>query len=174
MKTRITSLILVLMTLLLTQSLFGQDNEIINPKFGLGVSLFNLSGAESETLEYGNSIYFTINIGSKFRLEPTVGYISEIGDEAKYSIEIGGFGRKSISNFNILYGLRIGLMFRSRLTNYYSPYIEEAKIIAPTLGGEYYFIKNFSIGSEVQLKFKLEDEYRSVYTKSSVIVRFYF
>jgi hypothetical protein len=160
------------MTLLLSQSIFGQENDYTASKFGIGVSLFNLIEEDYEALEYGNPIYFTINIGRKFRLEPTVGYFSDRWGEDKYSIGIGGFVRKSISNFNFLYGIRVGLRIISR--EEFRPFIERTTVIAPTLGGEYFFIKNFSIGSEVQLKGLLIDGNWTVFTNSSVLVRFYF
>ncbi len=164
MKTTITSLTFVLMILLITQSLFGQEdeNENKNSKFGLGVSLFNLTEFVYEN-DNGptNSIYLTIDIGSKFRLEPIVGFTISNRFE-QYAIGIGGFGRKSISKFDLLYGLRLELSSN------------ETKVIAPTIGGEYYFIKNFSIGSEVQLRGRINDEDWYVFTNSSVIVRFYF
>ena len=75
---------------------------------------------------------------------------------------MGAFARKPISKFNFLYGLRLG----------YSS--NETTMIAPTVGGEYYIIKNFSIGSEVQLQGIINDGDFAVFTNSSVIVRFYF
>ena len=122
------------MSLLSFQTSFGQENESVNSKFGLGVSLFNIT---EHVDEQANSIYVTINIGSKFRLEPKFGFVLYDGLE-QYSIEIGAFGRKPISKFNILYGLRLGYSSSN-----------ETILIAPTVGGEYYIIKNFSIGSEV-------------------------
>jgi hypothetical protein len=120
--------------------------------------LFNLT---EYAYEQTNSIYITINIGSKFRLEPKVGFALSDGSE-QYSFGIGAFGRKPISKFNILYGLRLG----------YSS--SETTMIAPTVGGEYYFIKNFSIGSEVQLQGLINEGDFVIMTNSSVIVRFYF
>ena len=161
-KKGIVSLALFLMILLTTQSLFGQENENNDSKFGLGVSLFNLSEFEADYNSYPiNTIFMTIDIGSKFRLEPTVGFLLADGFH-QYSIGLGGFGRKSISKFNLLYGLRLGLNSN------------ETKIIAPTIGGEYYFIKQFSIGGEVQLKGRVVDGDWAAMTNSSVIVRFYF
>lgn len=162
MKKRIASLTLVLMTLLTSQIVFGQENENNESKFGLGVSLFNLTEYITDYNDVPtNSIYMTINIGSKFRLEPSVGFAFADGYE-QYAVGIGGFGKKSISKFNLLYGLRLG----------YSN--SETTTIAPTVGGEYYFIKNFSIGSEVQLRGLINNGDWALLTNSSVIVRFYF
>lgn len=149
---------LILMPLVAFQISFGQENknENTNPKFGLGVSLFNIV---EYTYEQPNSIYVTINIGNKFRLEPKVGIA--LSDEADYSFGIGAFGIKPVEKFNVLYGVRLG---------YSSSAIA---MISPTIGGEYYFIKNFSLGSEVQLQ-GVFDEGFALLTNSAVIVRFYF
>jgi len=161
LKTKIT-LLTFLLTSLIIQKSFGQENENAGFKFGLGVSLFNLN---EYTYEYNyeplNSIYMTFDLGSNFRLEPKVGFALSAGFE-QYSLGIGAFGKKPISKFNILYGLRLGLHSSS------------TKVIAPTIGGEYYFIKNFSIGSEVQLRGILNDGDWTVFTNSYVLIRFYF
>jgi hypothetical protein len=102
-----------------------------------------------------------MNITNKFRLEPVFGFVLSDGFE-QFSIGIGGFGRKNISKFNLLYGLRLGISSN------------DIEVIAPTLGGEYYFIKNFSIGSEIQLKGLISENDVAILTNSSVIVRFYF
>lgn len=162
MKKQIALLTLIVMTLFTTQSSFGQESENTNSKFGLGVALFNIAEYEYDyDNAVSNSIYMTIDIGSKFRLEPTIGFALFDGFE-QYSIGIGAFGKKSISQFNILYGLRLGLSS------------SETKVMAPTVGGEYYFIKNFSIGSEVQLRGLNNGGEWAVFTNSSVIIRFYF
>jgi hypothetical protein len=155
---RNTLLAFSLLTLLTFQSSFGQENENAKSKFGLGASLFNLT---EHIDEQANSIYVTINIGTKFRLEPKFGFIIHDGFE-QYLIEMGAFIRKPISKFNFLYGIRLG----------YSSI--ETTMIAPTIGGEYYIIKNFSIGSEVQLQGLINSRNFAVLTNSSVIVRFYF
>ena len=156
-----TTLTLVFMALMISQISFGQENDNKKFKFGLGASLFNYSDYVFEhDDEPINSIYMTIDIGNKFRLEPVVAFMYDAGFEA-FSIGIGGFGRKSISKFNLLYGLRLGFISEGYIS------------VAPTIGGEYYFIENFSIGSEVQLKGFYYGEL-AVLTYSSVIMRFYF
>ena len=161
LKRRIT-LLTFLLTLITIKFSFGQENEDTRSKFGLGVMLFNLTeytyGYDSEA---SNSIYMTIDLSDNFRLEPVVGFAVSEGFE-QYSVGIGAFGKKSISKFNILYGLRIGLNSN------------ETKVVAPTIGGEYYFIKNFSIGTEIQLRGLNSYGDWIVLTNSSVIIRFYF
>jgi len=154
----ITFLMLILLTLSTFQTSIAPENDNANSKFGLGVSLFNIYDFE---LDQANSIYFTINFGNKFRLEPKVGFAFSEGFE-QYSFGIGAFGIKHISKFNTLYGLRLGIS------------TDEVIVISPTVGGEYYFIKNFSIGSEVQLQGLFNDGDFWVLTNASVIIRFYF
>ncbi|MCH8331354.1 MAG: hypothetical protein IH946_08220 [Bacteroidetes bacterium] len=153
------TLLTFLLTLVTIESSFGQENENVRSKFGLGVSLFNLV---EYTNDYPtNSIYMTIELGSNFRLEPIVGF-AYLEESGFYSFSIGAFGKKPISKFNLLYGLRIGFSSGNK------------QHVAPTIGGEYYFIKNFSIGSEVQLRVLFNNGDLFVLTGSSVIVRFYF
>lgn len=153
---------LIFFSILISHSLSAQEDEINTSKLGIGVSLFNLTEYTYESdYEPINSIYMTFDIGNKFRLEPTVGFaFSE--DYQQYSIGLGAFGKKAISKFNILYGVRLGYVSGG------------TGVVAPTLGGEYYFIKNFSIGSEIQLKGLMNEGEWVVLTNSSVIVRFYF
>jgi len=158
----ITSISLILITMLISPSLFGQDEEINKSKFGIGVSLFNLTEYAYEfDYEPTNLIYMTIDIGEKFRLEPTVGFAFSDGFQ-QYSIGIGAFGKKPISKFNILYGARLGYGSSG------------SAVIAPTLGAEYFFIDRFSLGSEIQLRGIFNEGDWVVLTNSSVIVRFYF
>ena len=159
MKTRIASLTF-LMTLFSFTSILGQENDSTKIKFGLGASLFNMTESTYEN-QATSSIYLTMDLGSKFRLEPTIGFAFADGLN-HYSFGIGAFCKKKISKFNLLYGLRIGFGSSERL------------FAAPAIGGEYYFIKNFSIGSEVQLR---GSNYRGdwiLMTNSSVLIRFYF
>jgi hypothetical protein len=159
MKIRIT-LLTCLMSLFTFHSILGQEKDSTNLKFGLGASLFNLTEYANEYQSI-NSIYMTIEIGNKFRIEPTIGFALSDG-LSQYFIGIGAFCKKPISKFNLLYGLRLGIGSSERF------------VIAPTIGGEYYFIKNFSIGSEIQLRGSKANMDWTLLTNSSVIIRFYF
>jgi hypothetical protein len=161
LKTKIT-LFAFLLILLISQKSIGQENENTGSKFGLGASLFNL-GDYIYGHDYLNFsfIHVTIDFRSNFRLEPEVGFAFSDNFE-EYSLGIGAFLKKSVSKFNILYGFRLGLNSN------------EAILIAPTIGGEYYFIKNFSIGSEVQLRGIIFEEDLAVFTNTAVLFRFYF
>ncbi len=170
------------------QNLFAQaeeDNETESKShFGLGVSLFNLSDYTYDIdFAPSNSIYFVIELGDKLRLEPSFGMV--LTENLKqYSLGMGLFGKKPISKFNILYGFRFGIRINQSTAFVNSggffgggstkTVFNNVMIFAPTIGGEYYFIKNFSIGSEVQIRgIKSENEWIT-HTNSSVLLRFYF
>ena len=156
------TLFVLLLILLINQNTTGQENENTGSKFGLGVSLFNFTEYIYEyDYEIFSSIFMTIDLGSNFRLEPLFGFSLSNGYE-EYSLGIGAFGKKPMSKFNILYGLRLG--FNSI----------ETIIVAPTIGGEYYFIKNFSIGCEVQIRGLFFEGDWAVVTNTPVLFRFYF
>ena len=151
-----------LLILLINQNTTGQENENTGSKFGLGVSLFNFTEyMYGHDLETFSSIFITIDLSSNFRLEPLFGFSLSDGS-GEYSLGIGAFGKKPMSKFNILYGLRLG----------YNGF--ETIIVAPTIGGEYYFIKNFSIGCEVQIRGLIFEGDWAVITNTPVLFRFYF
>jgi hypothetical protein len=154
------ALLTFLMTMFSSFAIFGQENDSTRLKFGLGASLLNLTEYAYEN-QSPSSIYLTIDIGSKLRLEPSIGFALSDGF-SNYCIGIGVFRKKMISKFNLLYGARLG--FGS----------SEILFIAPSIGGEYYFIKNFSLGSEVQLRGSIDSGDWVVLTNASVLIRFYF
>ncbi len=158
---------ILLVTLLTSYSVFAQEDESTGSKFGLGVSVFNINEYLYEYSEPIAPIYLTFDIGDKFRLEPIIGF-SLRERFSQLSLLVGAFRKAPISKFNLLYGGRIGY---SGIGNTGS----EMFVIAPAIGGEYNFIRNFSIGSEIQLrgmKPKVGD-FVAV-THSSFIARFYF
>lgn len=142
--------------------LMGQEEKDSEFKIGLGASLFNIADYEWDyESASSNDIYITIDLNDKFRLEPSIGFVLSNYTES-FSAGIGGFGKSMISDFNLLYGLRLGYNSNEMLT------------VAPTLAGEYYFIKHFSIGCEVQLRGLIYEGELAAYTRSSLLVRFYF
>jgi hypothetical protein len=140
--------------------LFGQEQENINIRYGLGASVFNLPEYLYE-FQSVNSIYLTMDMKDNFRLEPTIGFALSKGLK-KYIIGVGLFKQKPISNFSLLYGLRIG--FGN----------DKLYFVAPAIGGEYFIIKKFSIGSEIQLRGSIHRGEFTLLTNSSLLVRFYF
>jgi hypothetical protein len=140
--------------------LFAQELKSTQSKFGIGVSLFNLSEYLNES-SFGNSIYLTINTKNNFRFEPTIGFTFS-KDRSKYVLELGAFKLKDISNLRLLTGIRLGLSDGNIF------------VIAPSLGGEYYFNEHFSIGSEIQLRGTFERGDFTLLTNTLLLVRFYF
>lgn len=151
---------LTFLVTLFSSSIFGQENDSTRTRFGLGASLFNLTEYTYENTST-NSIYLTFDIGNKFRIEPTIGFALSDG-LSHYSVGLGAFMKTPISKFNLLYGLRLGIGNNERL------------YFAPTIGGEYYFIKHFSIGSEIQLRGSKNNGDWTLLTNSAVLLRFYF
>jgi hypothetical protein len=143
-----------------SQLVQAQEQKTSFDKVGLGLSLFNFTeySFEDNTL---NSVYFTHDINNKLRIEPLIGFALSDG-LSKYSLGIGAFGLKPLLDFNILYGLRIGI--DNNKTVY----------IAPAIAGEYFFIDKFSIGSEIQLRGSNYTKDWTIMTNTSFICRFYF
>jgi hypothetical protein len=140
----------------------SETEESSDSKFGLGVSLFNIVTYQYDyESAVASSVLMTIDFSDRFRLEPSLGFaFSE--EETLYSIEVGAFGKKTISKFNLLYGGRVGYGGGTVIS------------VAPAVGGEYYFIDNFSVGSEVQLRSLFDEDNFVVFTNAAVLVRFYF
>ncbi len=154
------TLLIVILIGISFQYLFSQELNTGQSKFGLGVSLFNLSEYLYES-SLGNSIYLTINTKNNFRIEPTIGF-SFTNSQSKYNCGLGVFKQKELSKIKLLTGIRFGLSDGS------------VYFIAPTLGGEYFFDKHFSFGSEVQLRGTLKNRDFRLLSNTSVIVRYYF
>jgi len=142
--------------------LMGQEEKDSEFKIGLGASLFNIADYEWDyESSRSNDIYITIDLNDKFRIEPSIGFALSNYTES-FTAGIGGFEKSMISDFNLLYGLRLAYNSNEILT------------VAPTVAGEYYFIKHFSIGCEVQLRGLIYEGELAAYTRSSLLVRFYF
>lgn len=156
-------LLAFLLNLVCCKFAFSQDDktdESINGgKFGLGASFFNLA-SNAEYSYISNSVYVTINTSDKFRIEPLIRF-STFDDEVIFAAGIGAFSRKKMSQFDLLVG------GRALLNEEYNLEID------PTIGGEYYFIKNFSIGSEVSLNLLIYDGI-AFRTKTVILAHFYF
>jgi hypothetical protein len=152
---------LILIILVLScHYLCAQEVKSPQRKFGIGVSLFNLSEYLNES-SFGNSIYLTLNTKGNFRFESTFGFVFS-KSQSKYSLGLGAFKFKDLSDFRILSGIRLGLSDGNVIA------------IAPSLGGEYYFNDHFSIGSEIQLRGTLDNSDFRFFTNTLVLARFYF
>lgn len=153
--------LLLIIMLVLSSLLFGQESSGKLSKFGFGSSFFNLSDLYVSDYDLTNSIYLTMDFGYSFRLEPVFNFIIDEGME-QYSFGLGVFGLKEKEKFKIIYGSRVAIGSN------------EIFELSPTIGGEYYFIENFSLGSEIQLRGLSSDGDWVFITNTSIIVRFYF
>ena len=159
---KLRTLLLSSLILFFCTNLFSQEEKDSEFKIGIGISLFNIADYEWDYESAGsNDIYIPIDINDKFRIEPSVGFSISNYSEG-FSAGIGGFGKSTISDFNLLYGMRFAYNSNEILT------------IAPTVAGEYYFINHFSLGCEVQLRGLIYGGELAAYTRSSLLVRFYF
>ena len=172
----------------ITQLSFSQeDNEDESSSkahFGLGTTLFNLGSYLTTEYSVQNSFYFVVDAGKRMRLEPTFG-LSLTENNKLYALGLGVFYKVPKEKFNILYGIRYEILLNkydsytnSGFPGYYSSkkaVTDKVMSVAPTIGGEYYFIKHFSIGTEIQLRFlHASEEWESLNTNSTVLLRFYF
>ena len=88
--------ILALFLISLSQ-ISAQKFEIYYSKFGFGTSLFNLTEyAYDFDYEHANSIYMTLEINNKVRLEPNMGIVFSEGFELT-SFGIGIFIKKNLT-----------------------------------------------------------------------------
>jgi len=156
-----------LYTSLLLISFIGfsqEENDLSNEKsFGLGTKIIDNIGNFSA---YGfdgriQTIYFTIDLNDKIRIEPELAFSLNSGANY-FEYGLGLFGKKPITKFNFLYGLRFG------------GNTEESGYFAPTIGGECFIIDNFSIGSEIQVMSIVRRGDSVTFTSTELVARFYF
>ncbi|HET7819491.1 MAG TPA: hypothetical protein VFL70_09310, partial [Bacteroidia bacterium] len=89
MKTNFTSVALLIMLVLISKNVFGQEEEKYGTKFGFGVSLFNLADyTYTNDNEAVQSILMTIDAGKYFRIEPTIGLV-RLHRDGFYVLRIG-------------------------------------------------------------------------------------
>ena len=140
------------------------SSSVLAADFGIGIA------ARSSD---DGSLYFPIDIGESFRIEPGVRYVErEVlqGRDSTYDetkeIGLGAFGRKKVSEAaRVYYGVRA--WYAETETSYRQSFrvVEsmDGYELAPTLGFEYLFGKHFSVGGEVAYSFlQLEGEFRQV------------
>lgn len=179
MKKASVTLILIMIFLMAPVLLNAKEKKC---RVGIGVSL------GKEYMWFGSSnvfptFYVPIDISSKFRLEPEIGFnlYSEsfgIWDEPSSIIYLGCgiFAMSQKEKVNIYYGARTGLIFTSynwngSRTDFY---------VGPVTGGEYFLTKNFSLGGEIQVSYifisliRGEDRASQLKTKTLIFVRWYF
>jgi hypothetical protein len=204
------ALVLTLLTISVAQE-STESKTAVKWGFGVSTSIFSIGALEYYIPPYqSTAISIPIYFSNQFKMEPFIDYgnyhnerkpgsIDDEKDEYKYhSITIGTgiFYSKDIIDTRIHIGINIGYMNQYYFSGYdrgifsYSTEHEgNGLLIAPSIGGEYFFSHHFSLGSEVQFEWSTLDsdntetdnstqnKYKSLsnrfVTKGLVIVRFY-
>jgi hypothetical protein len=183
MKTALTLILVVTLTILSFPQ--EEDNAV---QFGFGVNfsseytVYYVNGfgeeVQIETLPVDLANFSIIVKNNFFRLEPSIGYFTSTIDyndassSSEYSnsnIRVGAvfaFNDTHIESMNLYYGIDFGFIFSSR--KYTSSYSDQSDdnsktdfFIGPAIGGEYLFIKNFSLGGEINLNYISIGQYDS-------------
>lgn len=133
------------------------------PQFGIGIDLQSFT---PDTKQF----FFPIVINPNFAMEPEIGYytntrvsdpkpsgsVKSTSKETDSYIGTGIFYRNYGESFGSYYGARLGFLSLETTFKAESSGTSEVKstrngnYIAPTMGAEYFFSKNFSIGGELQ------------------------
>ena len=159
---------------LVNSSLNAQDLSNPDPtsKAGVGISIFNFDLFQYDYFDLyqpAGIIYVPINVTEKFRIEPEISFFSRPGYGAAYlfSAGLGLEGMKRKNDFNMIYGVRMGVTLLDGVDDRYTS-------LGPILGGEHYFSKHFSIGAEIQLRGIYYDPDFYISTATSFQTKFYF
>ena len=193
-------LTVLLSLFVLTVSLPAQETEEKADKkedvqFGIGVIFNNFW----QDFSYDNNLptlYFPINIHKKFKVEPEVSYYNNTRNnesidqkESAMRIGLGLFGITNYEKSLFYYGLRFSYNYYK--TEYSTPVSDNRErtskrfMLGPALGGEYFFVKHFSLGAEVGFQFTIKKDEESNYnyyfptsdvtaTQVFIFLRFYF
>jgi len=205
MKTALTIVFLILIT---TVS-FSQEEDN-NTQFGFGISLsneysvyiFNGYGEQLqvETLPIDMANISLIIKNDLFRFEPSFGYFTTSRDHSEggtsyenttTNIRLGAviaLNNNNIESMNLYYGMDIGLIINSNSYSYNGVYSNESNdqsktdfFVGAAVGGEYMFIKYFSLGGEINLNYISFGQYDSesgttswaMSTRGAVYLRWY-
>lgn len=198
-----------LLLLLYASAAFAQTATTTRGRLGIGTSISDVG--EVVALE-GNApasviaptILVPIDITSRFRIEPEVGYYrnstsnERVGTPAQTStnssahlhVGAGAFGLASTERFTIYYGARVAYLRTTQsIVNpgFSSTFSAPGFFVAPALGGEYFLWDRFSLGAEVQVRYtssKMTGDgvltssgtttSTTTSTHGAIVVRFYF
>lgn len=159
--------------------------------FGLGVSInpfeatgLTLAAARAPTVE----VYAPINIAPNFRLEPSLGILTNDEptpgtDTRDITIGIGAFFVQRIAApFDLYMGGRLKLNFakieRTTVAGATTSDDGTDVLVAAAIGGEHYFSAHFSLGAEAQLGYRSNSsasgDNSNWYTTGLGFLRFYF
>ncbi len=165
--------------------------------FGKELFLFDEGDASGLTLPFDFANVSVVIRGTKFRLEPRLGYFRF----SRSSSTSFGSGKFTFSNWrlgalvaankikgstNYYYGANLGLIFTSQSSNFGSDSDSESKtdfFIGPAIGGEHMFSENFSLGGEIQVNYISMGEFNgessidvsqtAISTRGMIVVRWY-
>jgi len=180
--------------LFFTKTYAKTDSLKIADRVGIGVTIEKSLGIRFD--RYATSVvgisrvYIPMTFGAKFKVEPEFAYWH-------YSRSMGN-EKYSYSNFH--YGFGIFYLYRVGNTIFYiGPRFAVDHIILPhynsdedkkskndynygiTIGGEYFFSNNFSLGAEIQMLYiflgkvgDYDDDENVITNEALVVLRFYF
>lgn len=174
MKSKFSISIVIILMLIATTTVFGQEESTVQEMkkfgFGLHVEQFKTQDIMSSTIMPANKLILVMSPNNSFRVEPSIGFSNskdEFGD-TNFSgtqtskgiyIGIGAFYMYQAGKTNLYFGLRLEhgkIIEESKYTsNGFKDFNKtETKrfMFAPTLGAEYFFAKHFSFGGEFSLK----------------------
>lgn len=172
---------LLIVSFLLSTVATAQDNPV---KFGFGVNFSRemsvLRGGEDDlgafTLPIDLANFSIIIRGTKFRIEPSLGYFSTSsensyqGNTSKSStsnFRIGSvvaYNNNSIESMNFYYGLVFGVLFSSYNSESINGNSDGSKtdfFVGPAVGGEYMINDYFSFGGEININYISIGQYDS-------------
>jgi len=180
-------LVATLLSLSLTILSFPQEEDN-NVQFGFGVSLSSELSMYSVYGEVGEQQIITqpLNLanfsmiikGNFFRFEPSLGYFTISSDysndgytyeRSSSNIRLGAvlaFNNDPIESVDFYYGIDFGVIISSYsfTSNVSDQSTDDSKtdfFIGPAVGGEYMFIKYFSLGGEINLNYIYIGQYDS-------------
>lgn len=181
------TLLAILLSLTFTIISFPQEEDSgIQFGFGVGISseytVYNFNGygdrLQIETLPIDMANFSVLIKGSFFRVEPSFGYFTTSTDysyqgssteSSTSNIRLGAviaFNDDHIESMNLYYGIDIGLILSSHsyISSISTESTERSKtdfFVGPAVGGEYLFIKHFSLGGEINLNYISIGQYDS-------------
>ena len=143
----------------------GTDNSV---QFGIGVALNSFL----KNFSYGDNlptIYIPMNISDKFKIEPELSYYSSSGknenveqENTSMAIGVGLFGTTNYEKSLFYYGFRFSYL-NSKTKYSFQDEVDRERtsnrfMLGPAVGGEYFFIKHFSVGGEIGFQFTVKKD----------------
>jgi hypothetical protein len=126
----------------------AQQAQHGNPRIGLGVAVTPVDPIPSR---FGTpiEIFVPIALAPQFRIEPSIGFITQDNVGSLFTLAIGGFFVNQVAPQVDLYaGGRLKL---NRVHDDVADDSDTDLILAAAVGGEYFFVPKFSLGLEAQV-----------------------